>query len=337
MEFVENADNGVRSIFQEIASKNEDSAMINSRPLYVIDDQDIPLHMFRDQPDTASGEIPFMNFKFSDGVPGSLVSYPHRHSFYEILYVTGGNGTHFIDFHAYPIEPNTFYFISPGQVHHWETAGRPIEGDIFLFTEDFLLLAPADFMVLHELSFFHSADENAALRLNQSEHGLIAPLIDAISNEYQSLTYRSESVLRAYLHVLLVHIQRVCTEQNSSSRNDGGTVTQKLVRQFRRLVSQQFQSEQSVSAYAAQLGVTMTHLNNSVKSVTGQTPGRLIRQEAVIEAKRLFAFTEMTAAEVGHRLGFDDPSYFSRFFQRETGVSTMDFRRGLSKNHQAMQ
>lgn len=307
-----------------------------------IEDQDIPLHMFRDHPDTASpdtksDEIPFMYFTFGDQIPGSLVWYPHRHNFYEILYVTGGNGTHYIDFHAYPIEPNTFYFISPGQVHHWETAGQPVDGDIFLFTEDFLLLAPADFMVLHELSFFHSAEENTVLRLSQAEHQLVAPSINAISGEYKTLNYRSESVLRAYLHILLVHIQRICTEQTNHARNGRDTATQKLVRQFKQLVTQQFQTEQAVSAYANQLGVTVTHLNNSVKSVTGQTPGRLLRQEAVIEAKRLFAYTEMTAAEVGYRLGFNDPSYFSRFFQRETGVSTVQFRHSLSQKRQARQ
>lgn len=294
-----------------------------------ISDQQIPLHKFRVHVETSADEIPFVHGSFSDGIPGSLDSYPHRHDFYEILYVTGGQGTHFIDFHAYPIEPNTFYFITPGQVHYWETAGQQIEGELFLFTEDFLLLAPADFMILHELSFFHSAEKNSALRLNQTEQRVISPLIATISSEYQTPIYRSQSVLRAYLHVLLVHIQRICADHEPSASNRRDTGTQKLVRQFKQLVTQQFQTGQSVSAYAHQLGVTVTQLNNSVKSVTGQTPGRLIRQESVIEAKRLFAHTEMTAAEVAYRLGFEDPSYFSRFFQRETGVSTVEFRRSF--------
>lgn len=319
----------MRSLFQK-NSKDNDLEMTR---IYV-ENQDIPLHVFEKHPDATAEEIPFMYFTFGDDVPGSLDSYPHRHNFYEILYVTGGNGTHFIDFHAYPIEPNTFYFISPGQVHHWEAAGQPIEGEILLFTEDFLLLAPTDFMVLHELSFFHSLEENSALRLNKSEHKLIEPWTDAISNEYITPIYRSESVLRAHLHVLLVYVQRICAEQNIRTRNSRDTPEQKLLRQFKQLVSQQFQMEQSVSVYADQLGVTVKRLNTTVKSATGQTPGKLIRQESVMEAKRLFAYTEMTAAEVGYRLGFDDPSYFSRFFQRETGASTMEFRRRLSKTYQ---
>ncbi|MEM7539160.1 MAG: helix-turn-helix domain-containing protein, partial [Chloroflexota bacterium] len=278
-------------------------------------------------------EVPFMYIKFDDEIARSYNSYPHRHDFYEILYVTAGNGTHFIDFHAHPVEPNTFYFISPGQVHHWETAGEQLKGDVLLFPEDFLMLAPADFMVLHELSFFHSFEENSALRLSQAEHGLIVPWLDAISSEYKTPMYRSQSVLRAHLHVLLVYVQRICAAQNNRTRNGRDTPAQKLVRRFKQMVIQQFKTEQSVSVYAEQLDVTVKRLSNSVKSVTGQTPAQLIRQEIVIEAKRLFAYTEMTAAEVGYRLGFDDPSYFSRFFQRETGVSTMEFRRTLLEKY----
>ncbi|MEM7799484.1 MAG: helix-turn-helix domain-containing protein [Chloroflexota bacterium] len=307
--------------------------MSNPSQIYVVDkEKDIPLHAFREVSDDPSGALPFMYFKFSDQLPGSLAAYPHRHSFYEILYITSGNGTHFIDFHPYPIEPNTLYFISPGQVHFWETTGLPIEGEALLFTQDFLLLAPVDIMVLHELSFFHSLEEYCSMRLDHADHQLIEPLIDAISNEYKMPVFRSKSVLRAYIHIFLVQVERMCAESQlhtSQARAGRDTTTQKLVRQFKYLVAKQFQNEQAVSAYAQQLGVTVTHLNNMVKSVTGKTPGRLIRQEIVIEAKRLFAYTDMTAAEVCYRLGFSDPSYFSRFFQREAGVSTLQFRRSL--------
>jgi len=90
---------------------------MSNYPGYYVADQDIPLHMFRDLSETID-QIPFIPFTFGDEVLGSLASYPHRHNFYEIFYVTDGKGTHFIDFHAYPLESNTFYFITPGQVHH---------------------------------------------------------------------------------------------------------------------------------------------------------------------------------------------------------------------------
>ena len=35
---------------------------------------------------------------------------PHRHDFYDILFVTEGSGTHTIDFHTYEVKPCSVFF-----------------------------------------------------------------------------------------------------------------------------------------------------------------------------------------------------------------------------------
>ncbi len=205
------------------------------------------------------------------------------------------------------------------------------------FTEDFLLLAPSDYMVLHEFSFFHSIEDTPALVLSAGERELVAPLIQSIAAESQENKFRSGSVLRAYLHIFLVEMQRIYAVHEGThytTGTDGAIPT--LVRHFKQLVARQFITERSVQAYADQLGVTLSHLINTVKAVTGQTPGQLIRQEVVLESKRLFTHTELTSAEVGYRLSFDDPSYFSRFFKRETAMSTMQYRKSIAKNYRSI-
>ncbi len=290
-----------------------------------VTNQDIPLHTFRMGIDTAHEEIPFEYLSFDEAPALAQASYPHRHNFYEILYVTQGQGTHYIDFNAYPIEPNTFYFISPGQVHYWRTT-VPIEGDILLFTDDFLMLAPTDFMVLHELSFFHTVEGNPTLQLNELERITVSKLYRTIASEFKTFDFRAASVLRAYLHILLVQIQRICEIQESKAGNRHLKNSQNLTRQFKQLITKQVISDLSVQDYASQLGVSVNHLNKTVKSATGYTPGQLIRQEVILEAKRLFQHTDLTATEVSYRLGFDDPSYFGRFFKREVGISPGKFR-----------
>ncbi|MBV7337838.1 helix-turn-helix transcriptional regulator [Chloroflexi bacterium TSY] len=297
--------------------------------------QDIPLHTFRSGLQKFRADIPFVHLNFATAGALAQVTYPHRHNFYEILYITGGEGTHFIDFNAYPIVAGTVYFISPGQVHYWNTS-VPIEGEIILFTEEFLLLAPSDYMALHEFSFFHSIEDTPALTLSVEERKLAESLIQSIADEYQAGKFRSGSVLRAYLHILLVEMQRICVarEEDAHSVNEIDGAIPNLVRHFKQLVAQQFTTEQSVQAYADQLGVTISHLNNIVKAVTGQTPGQLIRQEVVLEAKRLFTHTDLTSTEIGYRLSFDDPSYFGRFFKRETAMSTTQFRESIAESYQ---
>lgn len=302
---------------------------MDSNSKIYIANQDIPLHTFRTGLKATHEDIPLEYLNFSDKPALTQSTNPHRHDFYEILYVTEGEGTHFIDLNAYPIEPNTFYFISPGQVHYWQTT-VPIEGDIFIFTDDFLLLAPADYMVLQEFSFFHTVQGSPTLQLNEADHLQVSSLICTIAEEFKTYDFRAASVLRSYLHILLVQIQRICALQEAKAGSGQDNVAQKLTRQFKQLIAKQFITEQSVQSYANQLGITVNHLNKIVKTTTGYTPGQLIRQEIVLEAKRLFQHTDLTATEVGYRLAFDDPSYFGRFFKREVGVSPGQFRQGLA-------
>ncbi len=84
-----------------------------------------------------------------------------------------------------------------------------------------------------------------------------------------------------------------------------------------------------VQDYAKLLGISPAHLNRLCQEASGQSPGALIETVRLQEAKRLLAYTRMSVAEVGYRLGFDDPSYFARAFKRGQGVSPKAYRQQL--------
>ncbi len=90
----------------------------------------------------------------------------------------------------------------------------------------------------------------------------------------------------------------------------------------------------SVREYAEAMGISESHLNNIMKSMTGYTPARLIHNETILEAKRLLIHSDLTVSEVGYHLNFEDPSYFSRFFKRETGLNPKQFRIGIREKYQ---
>jgi AraC-like DNA-binding protein len=132
--------------------------------------------------------------------------------------------------------------------------------------------------------------------------------------------------LQAYLHILLVHIQRLAMALHPDPPL---TASVAIVREFRRLVSLHSATERSIRVYAQEIGITTSHLCDTVKAVTGFTPGQILRQTVVLEAKRLLANTDLTVAEIGYRLNFKDPAYFGRFFRREAHTSPSAFRQEI--------
>jgi AraC-like DNA-binding protein len=54
----------------------------------------------------------------------------------------------------------------------------------------------------------------------------------------------------------------------------------------------------------------------------------------ILEAKRLLLHSELTIAEIGYELGFEDPSYFSRFIRWELKTTPAELRGLIRQKYQ---
>ncbi|GGO94090.1 helix-turn-helix transcriptional regulator [Wenjunlia tyrosinilytica] len=277
----------------------------------------LPVHHLDDGP-PAPRPSAFSIGTFDALGPMARACYPHRHTFHEIAFVTGGRGRHFVDLVEWPLRPPQLSYVAPGQVHHWELESE-LCGSLVLFTDDFLISHPGDVPALRRLTerpWAHVAEED--------EPGLSALVAD-MKREYCARKDGFASVLRAYLHVLITWALRLPGAAPPDSRAGRAAV---VAQHFVRLLALPERTPRSVREYAAEVGVSVSHLNEAVKQATGHTPGRLIRQVQVLEAKRLLAHTDLALTRISHQLGFADAAYFCRFFRRETGTSPGAFRRG---------
>lgn len=69
------------------------------------------------------------------------------------------------------------------------------------------------------------------------------------------------------------------------------------------------------------------HFCRAFKSATGLPPHRYQIVARIERARALLLETRLPVAEIGLAVGYDDPSYFSRLFTRETGSSPRAWRR----------
>ncbi|MEU4517195.1 AraC family transcriptional regulator [Amycolatopsis sp. NPDC024027] len=263
--------------------------------------------------------LPFAVGTFDTIGPLSRADFPHRHTFHELVHVTGGTGAHVVDTARWPLRPPHFGVIAPGQVHQWAGV-RGLTGHVVLFTDDFLLDHPADRELLRRLS------ERPWLHLDEPADARVTRLIADLEDEYCCGGAGTESVLRALVHVLVVRVGRLL---GTPPPAPAGAVAAEFVR----LTGHPGPGPWSVRAHAERLGVTPGHLTEAVKAATGRTAAQLLREARTREAQRFLLRTDLTVRQVASRVGFADPAYFCRFFRRETGLSPGDFRRGGDKHH----
>ncbi|MER7486093.1 helix-turn-helix domain-containing protein [Streptomyces sp. NPDC126497] len=273
---------------------------------------------------------PFAAGSFEEVGPLSRWDRPHRHTFYEMVHVTAGSGTHVVDLARWPVCPPQLAVILPGQVHHWEGGLGP-EGSLVLFTDDFLVDHPGDREVLRELG------TRCSFALDPEHDRAIGCLFAELVAEHRQRAAGHGSALRSLLHVLVLRAARLPRPagHGAGPRAQGRAAV--VAEAFTELVARSEAAGWSVQQCAGRLGVTPGYLTQAVRAAIGRPPGRLLIEARVYRAQQLLAHTGLSVRQVAARTGFSDPAYFGRFFRRETGSSPGAFRKHHSRHHQSLE
>ena len=252
------------------------------------------------------------------------VKYPHRHDFFEVLYLLKGSGYHVIDTNKYEIKPPCVFFMSPGQAHKLELS-NDIEGYIFIFTSDFYLLNRSNQNTLIEFPFFYTIhQDNPPLLLeNENDIRFLESLFRQGISEISDAVESNNEMLRSILDLILTTCAaRYQVTENLLNKGKG----QILVKRFFHLVEENHQKNLLMSDYSGMIGVTPNHLTQTVKLLTGKTSSQIIKAKQLLEIKRLLVHTNLSISEIANQLNFEDQSYFTKFFKRETGFTPIQFR-----------
>ena len=85
-------------------------------------------------------------------------------------------------------------------------------------------------------------------------------------------------------------------------------------------------AHKTVSHYTELMNLSSYQLNEITKATIDKTASELINDRIILEAKRNLLATPSQIKEIADYLGYEDVSYFIRFFKKQTGFSPEAFR-----------
>ena len=134
-------------------------------------------------------------------------------------------------------------------------------------------------------------------------------------NEYRAL---APLVIREIVYRLAVGEQGERLRQMALSRGR----THRIGRAIE-LLRKAYDKPLRIESLARQLGMSVSSLHHHFKQVTAMSPLQFQKELRLQEARRLLLSGDFDATTAGFRVGYEDPSYFSREYKRHFGEPPM--------------
>lgn len=279
----------------------------------------LPIYTLQQTSRNGNGQFEVANVTGLTSLQKELFFVPHRKDFYLLALVRQGRGRNWVDGTPFTLKPNTLYFSSPQQVFLKEDG--QYEAFCLCFTQEFLNVEePGGFSRLPIIQNRHNGHE---LRLSPEDVAFVEDLCVKMLAEQQHGQPLQNSMLLAYLRVLLIHVSRLYNAQFTAADT---SPDRQLFDRFKTLVSEHFAQWHDVATYAGMLNLSAGHFSELIKKQSGKTPIEHIHDRLLLEAKRLLFHTDASAKEIAFQLGFEEASYFNRFFKRLASTTPLNYR-----------
>lgn len=178
-----------------------------------------------------------------------------------------------------------------------------------------------------DFPYFHF-DAPHIINLNQTESEVIQNSFKGILLEYERSSPEKNFILSNLLLILLLRIREIYRTR-VKELNFYKSRGEQLANAFKLLVEKRFIEHRNVKEYADKLNISSKYLSEVVQASFGRPPLQIIHDMLLLESKVLLRSTNKSVSEIAYALKFDDPSHFTHFIKKRTGLTPLKLRQTL--------
>ncbi len=165
------------------------------------------------------------------------------------------------------------------------------------------------------------------LRLNSSEREYVSTLLGFMYREQQQHSFDYERVLRSYLEIVLVELNRVHSRQISMNYGQNyPSPTKNTIKYAVQYIEDHLADPIDFHALAAEAYMSVNYFRTVFKQATGLSPVDYLNRKRIIKSLHLLQSENLPIQEIATLVGIQDANYFSRMFKKIIGYPPKYFK-----------
>lgn len=251
---------------------------------------------------------------------------PHQIKFYNLIFFTSGSGKHFIDFNWYPIQENSLIYLTKDQVNAFDFSNN-LNGFCILFNEEYFVNCFSNLSKDFVFRLFNPQLFSPILRIPKQSDFIT--YFNLLLQEFSvTPSFNQKSIIESLFIILISKAENLKQHQTFHIKDNSKL---KIYHDFTSLIEKHLSESRSANFYAQELAVTYKHLNTICKELVNKTAKTIIDDFVILQAKRNLINSNLKITELAYKLGFEDPTNFSKYFKKHTSLTPNSFLKSIFK------
>jgi AraC family L-rhamnose operon regulatory protein RhaS len=276
----------------------------------------------------------FKEFEISFKNYGVQKSRPHKHAYFEFLYIIAGGGLHLVNENNLPFKPGDLFVLTPDDAHGFDPH-IPTRMLIVDFTKLFVYKEHRKDAGCNHLSDFFREAEYIFQQYNHlkgniifegSESQLVVSLIDRLVKECEGSNFKDELIVHNIVFLLLSLVVRLISRTFIISKTQQKT-PDRFAAMVQYIHKNIYRSEKlRIEAVASNFHLNKDHLNVYFNKHSVRAIKAYILEYKIELIKTRLLYSELNIAEIAYELGFNDESHLNKLFKKTHGQTAKAFR-----------
>jgi len=253
---------------------------------------------------------------------------PHKHNFFEIVYVDQGRGHQCINQHEFAYGPGNIFLLPPLDCH----AFKIHEASRFFFirfTDHYFLSDQklADYKSWFDRMAYILANYNKVpgdIISTNREREFIIHTIKSIYQEYLVADTYSDAIIAGAMASILNILARSIEKQYVEQANEVDSRFGDILRYIHTNISNP--DHLRIPVLSEKFGISPTYFSEYFKKQAGKSLAEYIIQSKLKLVETKILHTDLTLKEIAYQLSFTDSSHLAKTFKSFYGMTVREFR-----------